>query len=121
MWTAVCDIKSVASPNRRVLSGLSWGSLESSVDIQDLGSNETAGDLTGIWSVLVKSFQSLLLLLLASVVDIMSVEVSGSVDRPRVSNDPLFVSETICVVSSVSTFPAVEKCVSAPVVSRRFL
>lgn len=119
---AVCDIKSVASPNRRVLSGLSWGSLESSVNIQDLGSNETAGDLTGIWSVLVKSFQSLLLLLLlASVVDIRSVEVSGSVDRPRVSNDPLFVSETICVVSSVSTFPAVEKCVSAPVVSRRFL
>lgn len=94
MW----DIEDDASPCRRVVSGLSWGSLAFSVDIQELASKDTAGDA---WSVLTKSFQFLLLLLLllASVVAIPRVELSGSVDRLMVSRELLLVSVKVCVCS----------------------
>lgn len=91
MW----DIEDDASPCLRVVSGLSWGSLAFSVDIQELASKDTAGDA---WSVLTKSFQ-FLLLLLASVVATPRVELSGSVDRLMVSRELLLVSVKVCVCS----------------------
>lgn len=96
--TAVCDAKDSASPSRRVLSGLSWGMLESSVTIQDKDFWDTTGETTGSWSVLRGSLQSLLLLL-ASVVAATRVEVSGSVDRCTVSSDLLLASVKVCVCS----------------------
>lgn len=95
MW----DIEDDASPCRRVVSGLSWGSVAFSVDNQELASKDTAGDA---WSVLTKSFQFLvllLLLLLASVVATPRVELSGSVDRLMVSRELLLVSVKVCVCS----------------------
>ncbi len=86
-----------ASPSRRVVSGLSWGSLASSVDILELASRDTAGEAAGTWSVLIKPFQSLLLL--ASVVATTRVEVSGSVDRLTASSDLLVVSVKVSVCS----------------------
>lgn len=86
--TSVCDAENMASPSRRVLSGLSWGRLESSVDIQDIIFWDTTGETSGRRSVLRRSVQSLLLLL-ASV-------VSGSVDRREVSTDLVLVSLRVC-------------------------
>ena len=97
---AVCDADDVASPSRRVLSGLSWGMLESSVTIQDVACWDTTGETCGSRSVLRGSVLSLLLLLLlASVVAATRVEVNGSVDRRTVSNDLMLVSVKVCVCS----------------------
>lgn len=95
MWMFVWDIEDDASPCRRVVSGLSWGSVAFSVDNQELASKDTAGDA---WSVLTKSFQ-FLVLLLASVVATPRVELSGSVDRLMVSRELLLVSVKVCVCS----------------------
>ena len=99
--TAVCDTEAVASPCRRVVSGLSSGRVLSSVNSQGLASRDTAWEMPGIWFVLVISSQSLLLLLLlllASLV-LMRVEVSGSADRFVDSGDPLLVSVKVFVCS----------------------
>lgn len=104
VWTAAWDVEAEASPSRRVVSGLSWGSLVSSVDILELAFWDTAREALGTRSELIKSFQSLLLasgpgLLLASVVATTRVEVSGSVDRLMASRDLLLVSVKVCVCS----------------------
>lgn len=97
---AVCDAEDVASPSRRVLSGLSWGMLESSVTIQDVACWDTTGETCGSRSVLRGSVLSLLLLLLlASVVAATRADVNGSVDRRTVSNDLMLVSVKVCVCS----------------------
>lgn len=119
VWTAVLDIEDEASPCRRVVSGLSWGSRDSSVNVPELTSEDTAREAPEAWSVLTKSLQ-FLLLPLASVVATTRVEVSGSVDRLMASSDLLLVSVKVCVCS-VSKFPAAAVCVSAVCVSRMFL
>lgn len=97
VWTAVLDIKAETSPSRRVVPGLSWGSPAFSINIQEPASQDTAGEASGTWSVLVKSFQ--FWLLLDSVVATTKVEASGSVDRLMSSSDPLLVSVKVCVCS----------------------
>lgn len=95
MW----DIEDEASPCRRVVSGLSWGSLASSVNIEELASQDTAGEASDIRSVLAfQVFQSLLLLP-GSVAATTRVEVSSSVDRLTASSGLLLVSVKICVCS----------------------
>lgn len=91
---SVCDTKAG-------VSGLSWGSLVSSVPIQDLDVRDRAGEKSSAWSGVGRSSQSLLLL--ASVVATTSVEVIGSVDRLVLfSRDRLVASVRVCVCS-VST------------------
>lgn len=99
VWMYVWDIEGDASPCWEVVSALSWGSLVLSINIQELASQDTAGEESDAWSVLTESFQSLLLLLLASVVATTRVEVRGSVDRLIASSDLLLVSGKGCVCS----------------------
>lgn len=101
VWMYVWDIEGDVSPCWEVVSGLSWGSLVLSINIQELASQDTAGEESDAWPVLTESFQSLLLLLLllASVVATTRVEVRGSVDRLIASSDLLLVSGKGCVCS----------------------
>lgn len=99
MWMYVWDIEDEASPCWKVVSGLSWGSLVWSITIQELASQDTAEEESDPWSVLTESFQSVLLLLLASAVATEGVEVRGSADRLTVSSDLLLVPGKGCVCS----------------------
>lgn len=97
VWMAVWDTNCDVSSCRRVVTGLSWGSLSCSVCIQELASKDTAAVAgSDACSVLAKSFQ---FLLMASVIATKGVEVSVSVDRPIAAGDLLLVSVKGCVCS----------------------